>query len=186
MKNITLILTLLIILSSCGSKKGDYVTTRKSSKTSKHTTTRKTTSKKTSKSTPKSNTYSSKTVNNIVKNAKNYLGVKYKTAGTTKKGMDCSGLIYTAFGEEDVPMPRVSRDMAKRGTWIDVKGIKKGDLIFFATSTKSRNINHVGLVTEARTGYVKFIHASSSKGVIESLLSENYWYKAYVQARRVL
>ncbi|WP_375238276.1 C40 family peptidase [Aurantibacter sp.] len=177
MKKITLILTLLIILSSCGSRKSKHVNTRKSSKTTtKHNTKPKSTS----------TNYSSKTVNNIVSNAKVYLGVNYKTGGTTKKGMDCSGLIYTAFGEENIPIPRVSRDMAKKGTWIDVKAIKKGDLIFFATSKNSRNINHVGLVTESRTGYVKFIHSSSSKGVMESMLSERYWYLAYVQARRVL
>jgi cell wall-associated NlpC family hydrolase len=188
MKKITLILTLLIILSSCGSRKSSHVTTRKSSKTSKRVSTRKSTPKKETTKSQTTNTkmYSSKRVNNIVSNAKDYLGVKYKMAGTTKKGMDCSGLIYTAFGEENIPMPRVSRDMAKKGDWVDVKEIKKGDLIFFATSKNNRSINHVGLVTESRTGYVKFIHSSSSKGVMESLLSERYWYLAYVQARRVL
>ncbi len=186
MKKFTLLLTLLIILSSCGSRKSRHVNTRKSNKTTKRVSA-KNTRKSTTKSPKNSKkNYSSKTVNNIIGNAKDYLGVKYKYGGTTKKGMDCSGLIYTAFGKENVPMPRVSKDMSKTGTWINVKAIKKGDLIFFATNKKSRNINHVGLVTEARTGYVKFIHSSSSKGVMESLLSERYWYLAYVQARRVL
>jgi len=175
------------MLSSCGSRKSNHVRTKKTNQTTKRVATRKSTPKRTTRSsTKKTTTTSNKTVNNIISNARDYLGVKYKTAGTTKKGMDCSGLIYTAFGEEDIPMPRVSRDMAKSGTWVDVKGIQKGDLIFFATNKKSRNINHVGLVTEARPGYVKFIHSSSSKGVMESLLSERYWYLAYVQARRVL
>jgi cell wall-associated NlpC family hydrolase len=190
MKKITLILTLLIILSSCGSRKSSHVNTRKSSKTTKRVSSRKRTAKSsTRRKTTKPRTtssVSSKTVNNIVSNAKGYLGVKYRSGGTTKKGMDCSGLLYTAFGEEKVVLPRVSRDMAKKGDWIDVKAIKKGDLIFFATNKSNRKINHVGLVTEARIGYVKFIHSSSSKGVMESLLSERYWYLAYVQARRVL
>ena len=186
MKKITLILTLLIVLSSCGSRKSKHVNTRKTSKTTKSITTRKTTTKHNTKPKYTSTNYSSKTVNNIVSNAKTYLGVKYRTGGTTKSGMDCSGLLYTAFGEENIQLPRVSRDMAKKGTWIDVKAIKKGDLVFFATGKNNRSINHVGLVTESRTGYVKFIHSSSSKGVMESMLSERYWYLAYVQARRVL
>ena len=47
-------------------------------------------------------------------------------------------------------------------------------------------VNHVGIVTNVRTGNVEFIHASSSRGVIISSLAEKYWYFAFVQARRVL
>ena len=107
--------------------------------------------------------------------------------GTTKSGMDCSGLLYTAFKKEAVNLPRTSGQMATEGKWVDVKKVQKGDLLFFATNKKTgRKINHVGLVTESRTGYVKFIHSTSSRGVIESELSEKYWYFAFVQARRVL
>jgi len=135
-------------------------------------------------------TKTSKTINpkaaDIINYANTFEGVKYKYGGTTKKGMDCSGLIYVAFNENDVALPRVSTDMATSGQWVDLKKVKEGDLLFFATKKNSRTINHVGLVTSARLGNVEFIHATTSKGVITSNLAERYWYFAFVQARRVL
>ena len=100
--------------------------------------------------------------------------------------MDCSGLIYTAFKEEAVAIPRVSSAMAKSGNWIDLKEVKEGDLLFFATKKNNRSVNHVGLVTYSNTGNVEFIHSTTSSGVIVSNLAERYWYFAFVQARRVL
>jgi probable lipoprotein NlpC len=122
----------------------------------------------------------------IVANALNYKGVKYKFGGTTKRGMDCSGVIYVAFGEENFQLPRISRDMAKRGKKISLNKAKKGDLLFFKTSKSRRGINHVGLVVSNKNGQIRFIHATSSRGVIVSSLSEKYWKKAFVKATKVL
>ena len=173
MKKIILILILSICFASCNSSK--RVVTKKS-KTTK-------TSKK-SNSSPTAAT--SKTVVNIIKHAKSFEGTRYKYGGTTKKGMDCSGLIVTAFKKEDILLPRTTADLSKRGDWIDVKEVKEGDLLFFATKKNNRKVNHVGIVTSSRPGHVEFIHASSSRGVMISNLAERYWYQAYVQARRVL
>ena len=64
--------------------------------------------------------------------------------------------------------------------------MKPGDLLFFATAGGSR-VSHVGIVHDiGNDGEVKFIHASTSKGVIISSLNENYWNKAYLHAQRVL
>ncbi|MGK0325366.1 MAG: cell wall-associated NlpC family hydrolase [Polaribacter sp.] len=122
----------------------------------------------------------------IVVNALKYKGVKYKFGGTTKRGMDCSGLIYVAFGKENFQLPRVSRDMAKRGHNISLRKAQKGDLLFFKTSKSRRSINHVGLIVSNKKGQIRFIHATSSKGVIISSLSEKYWKKAFVKATKVL
>jgi len=173
MKKIILSLFLSAFLISCNSSK--RVVTKKS-KTTKTT--------KTSSSTPSNAT--SKKIVNIINHAKSFKGTRYKYGGTTKKGMDCSGLIVTAFKKEDVLLPRTTADLSKRGDWIDVKKVKEGDLLFFATSKNNRRINHVGIVTSSRPGHVEFIHASSSRGVMISNLAERYWYLAYVQARRVL
>jgi cell wall-associated NlpC family hydrolase len=62
--------------------------------------------------------------------------------------------------------------------------INKGDLVFFVT--RGRSISHVGLVTEVSNGDVKFIHSSTSQGVIVSSLSEDYWAKRFTHASRVL
>ncbi len=122
----------------------------------------------------------------IVDFAQQFTGVRYKYGGTTKQGMDCSGLIQTSYKSESVVLPRTTNDLAKTGDWIDLKEVKKGDLVFFATKKNSRKVNHVGIVTYADKDDVEFIHASSSKGVMTSRLKNRYWYFAFVQARRVL
>jgi hypothetical protein len=122
----------------------------------------------------------------LIKNAEKYQGTRYKHGGTTKKGMDCSGLIRTIFKEENIPLPRASHEMAKRGEWIALKEIKVGDLLFFTTKKRNPRINHVGLVTTIKGDTITFIHATTSQGVITSKLTEKYWLLAFVQARRVL
>ncbi|WP_343330760.1 C40 family peptidase [Polaribacter staleyi] len=142
----------------------------------------KTAVKKTTKPTTKPTTK----VDRIVSNALKYKGVRYKFGGTTKKGMDCSGVVYVAFDSENVQLPRISRDMAKRGEKISLSKVKKGDLLFFRTSKSKRSINHVGLVVSHTKGQIKFVHATTSRGVIVSNLSEKYWKKAFVKATTIL
>jgi cell wall-associated NlpC family hydrolase len=125
-------------------------------------------------------------VDRIVANALKYNGVRYKFGGTTKRGMDCSGVVYVAFGSQNIQLPRVSRDMAKRGKKISLSKVKKGDLLFFRTNNSRRNINHVGLVISHKRGQIRFIHATSSRGVIVSSLAEKYWKKAFVKATKIL
>ncbi|MCB0423304.1 MAG: C40 family peptidase [Flavobacteriaceae bacterium] len=137
-----------------------------------------------SKSTTENNT--SVLAEKIIETAKEYEGTRYKYGGTTKKGMDCSGLVTTVYNTENIKLPRTTGELSTTGDWVDLKEVKKGDLLFFATRRNSRTVNHVGIVTEARIGYVEFIHASTSAGVIISSLSEKYWYFAFVQARRIL
>ncbi|RZJ66276.1 MAG: NlpC/P60 family protein, partial [Flavobacterium sp.] len=84
-------------------------------------------------------------------------------------------------------LPRSSHEMAKVGEVLDFKDIKKGDLIFFKNNPKKRSINHVGIVTEVtEEGEVKFIHSSSSNGVVVSSMNEPYYDRTYVQANRVI
>lgn len=122
----------------------------------------------------------------IINYAKQFNGVSYKYGGTTKNGMDCSGLVSTVFKSEGVLLPRSSKDMAAIGNWVDVKDVEKGDLLFFATKRNSRKINHVGLVTNVRPGFIEFIHSTVNAGVIYSNLAERYWHFAFIQARRIL
>lgn len=160
----------LAVLTSCGSSK----------KVSK----RKTVSNKSSKTTTV--VKPSEKAKAIIDFAKEFEGVRYKYGGTTRRGMDCSGLIYISFLEHGVSIPRISSDMAKQGEWVDIKTIRPGDLVFFATKKNSRKVNHVGLVTKVRGDDFQFIHSTTSKGVITSSIKERYWYLAYVQARRLL
>ena len=122
----------------------------------------------------------------IINEAKKYNGVRYKYGGSDKRGMDCSGLVTTAFESENITLPRTTTALSTSGNWIDLKTVQEGDLLFFATRKNSRKVNHVGLVTKVKKDHVEFIHSTTSKGVITSRLSERYWYLAFVQARRIL
>ena len=106
-------------------------------------------------------------VNNLIRKATDNIGVKYKAGGTTKNGYDCSGLVFTTFESENIKLPRPSYEQAKIGKIIKVNDAQKGDLIFFKTN-KSKQINHVGLITEVNSNEIKFVHSSTSKGVIIS------------------
>ncbi len=115
------------------------------------------------------------------------LGVKYKYAGTTKAGFDCSGLMYTIFNSENISLPRNSFQQSKIGIVLNPKRdqAQKGDLIFFKTN-KNKEINHVGIVIEATDEEIKFIHSSTSRGVIISSTREPYYKKTFVQINRIL
>lgn len=128
----------------------------------------------------------SRSINDVLKDAEKYIGAPYKFGGNTSSGFDCSGFTVKVFEENDFSLPRRSSDQAEAGKKIDIKDVKPGDLLFFATAGGSR-VSHVGIVHDIGSdGEVKFIHASTSKGVIISSLNEKYWNKAYLHAQRVL
>lgn len=114
------------------------------------------------------------------------IGAPYKMAGITKSGFDCSGLVYTTFGQFDIKLPRTSYDQAKTGINLgkNISKAQRGDLIFFKTNNSSR-INHVGIVTETNDDEIKFIHSSTSRGVIISSTRESYYQKSFVQLNRI-
>ena len=122
----------------------------------------------------------------IIKNAHKELGVPYKSGGTSSKGFDCSGLIVTLFKHQDIILPHNSLQLSKKGSVLNLKKDKiiKGDLVFFSNN-KEKTINHVGLVIEATIDEIKFIHFSTSKGVIVSSTKEPYYKKSFVQANRM-
>lgn len=157
-------------------EKGIYVYEEKESK---KISSKKSHRKKTSKnnSIPDLNT-------KIVKDALENIGVPYRLGGTNKKGMDCSGLVFSTYENYDIRLPRTSIDMSRHGKQIKVKDALPGDLIFF--STNGRNvINHVGIITEINDNKISFVHASTSKGVIISSTNEDYYNDAFVQINRV-
>lgn len=125
--------------------------------------------------------------NQVVNNAMEFEGTRYRGGGTTKAGMDCSGMVYATFQIFDTTLPRSSHEMAKIGKEIKLSEVKKGDLLFFKNNRRRNVINHVGLVTEVTPeGEVKFLHSSTSSGVIVSSMNEAYHARTFVQASRVI
>ncbi|MDN3674310.1 NlpC/P60 family protein [Flavobacterium branchiarum] len=130
-------------------------------------------------------THGSDLLNQLVLNATENVGVRYRSGGTTRSGFDCSGLMVTTFGSFDIKLPRSSIEQSRIGVKIASEEAKKGDLIFFKTNGR-RQINHVGMVIEANDGEIKFIHSSVHRGVIVSSTKEAYYERNFTQVNRVL
>ena len=126
-------------------------------------------------------------VDRVIHSARAFIGTPYKYGGTTRAGMDCSGLLMNSFQAIQLNLPRTSEAQSKVGTEVKMKDLQPGDLVFFATGNKKRKITHVGLVTEVNGhNEVKFIHASSSLGVVETNIYADYYQKRFRVARRVI
>lgn len=177
----------IIVLASCSSNKR-VVTSKSPSSKSKTYTTKKTipSNNDNGEITPSNDVVvvSTSVTNKIIRKALSYKGTKYKYGGTSKSGMDCSGLMFTSFKSGNIVLPRTSIAQSKKGVKVSKAKAQKGDLIFFKTRGK-RSINHVGLVVSVDYRDVKFIHSSSSRGVMISSLREGYWSNAFSQIRRI-
>jgi probable lipoprotein NlpC len=123
----------------------------------------------------------------VIATARTFTGTPYKWGGTTRVGMDCSGLTCNAYRSIELELPRTADSQATVGKKVKRKKLTPGDLVFFATGKKKRQITHVGIVTVVNgNNDVKFIHASTSLGVVETNLYSDYYIKRYRKARRII
>lgn len=150
-------------------------TPKPTSKTTTSTTPKPTTTApKTTTTAPKATESSapSGTIAKVVSNAKSLLGVRYVYGGASKSGVDCSGLIYYAYRNAGISVPRTSRDYGSFGTKVSLSNIKAGDVV--AMDTRPRDgktmITHVGLYI----GGGQMIHASSSLGKVVTTSLNRY------------
>lgn len=125
-------------------------------------------------------------IEKIISYALDLQGTKYKYGGNSPEGFDCSGLVYTSFLNENIELPRSSRDMALKGEPLSLHDVNVGDLLFFITDRKRKIINHVGLIVEVVAGNIFFIHSTTSRGVVISSMTEDYWSKHFITARRMI
>ena len=121
----------------------------------------------------------------LINVASDNLGTSYRSGGTTPAGFDCSGLMYSTFKKFDITLPRSSYEMAEAGKQIDLDKAKKGDLIFFINRGQHR-INHVGMIVEVNGDEIKFIHSSTTGGVMISSLKESYYERTFKQINRII
>ena len=105
--------------------------------------------------------------------------VPYRIGGSGMNGIDCSGFVKGIVKNTyQVELPRTSREQADFSTSISKDELTEGDLVFFNTRG---GISHVGMYLNNN----KFVHASTSNGVIISDLNETYWKKRFVKAGRI-
>ncbi|MEJ1223272.1 C40 family peptidase [Sediminicola sp. 1XM1-17] len=185
-------LALLFLIASCGSSKSTTVThVERSVKVPRTSVTVPNVNEEISlsNSTEMAEARSEASFNfadRLINTALEYSGVRYKYGGTSKDGLDCSGLMLITFGEHNYNLPRSSSQMALEGQKVKLNEVTKGDLLFFCTGRRNRKINHVGMVVTTEGDEIKFIHSSTSRGVIVSSMREGYWNSAFVKATRVL
>jgi len=108
------------------------------------------------------------------------IGIRYKAGGTTPAGFDCSGFTQYVFRQLNIELPRDSRSQAALGEKVDTQNLRAGDLVFF--NTNGKGVSHVGIYV----GDGKFAHSSLSKGITITALSDRYYSKRYMFARRVI
>lgn len=169
------IIFMLFILASCAgnkkissSKSYDSPTKRERKATSKY-------EKKTDRR-----------VETIIETARSFTGTPYRWGGTSRAGMDCSGLLVTSFRSADIDLPRTTSEQVRVGRGIRLYELQPGDLVFFAAKKRNPNkVTHVGMVTEVRDKRnVRFIHASTKLGVTENNIYSDYYRKIFIKARR--
>lgn len=122
----------------------------------------------------------------LLAEAESYLGTPYRYGGTTRRGIDCSAFVLSVFGTAmGMSLPRVAAAQAQEGERVSKEDLRKGDLLFF--SRGGGRISHVGIVHDIdENGEVQFIHASTSRGVMISPLTDKYWGPKYRFAKRII
>lgn len=120
----------------------------------------------------------------LYKEIKTWLGTPYSGGGHTKQvGTDCSGFVMEIYlTVYNIALERRgSLQYSKNCTPIEKSELREGDLVFFHGGSGDR-ITHVGLYLKNN----KFVHASSSRGVVVSDLTHKYYVDHYYSAGRVL
>lgn len=111
-----------------------------------------------------------------------WLSVPYRGGGNSKKGTDCSGLTSQLY--KKVYHKKLQRSSDEQRTKdcrkVSKGNLREGDLVFFHNGKKKRVATHVGVYLKDN----KFIHASTSRGVIISSLHEDYYRKHWLGGGR--
>lgn len=110
---------------------------------------------------------------------RNWIGIPYRWGGTSRRGIDCSAFTQQFVRETmGIELPRATAGQQYEGVPVSRGELRPGDLVFF----RRGGTRHVGVFV----GEDEFIHASTSRGVIVSSLSDSYWSRTYWMARRIL
>lgn len=111
-----------------------------------------------------------------------WIGVPYRSGGNSKRGTDCSGLTYQIYKKiYRMEIPRNTEDLKRECRKVSKRNLQEGDLLFFSSNRSKREVAHVGIYL--KNG--KFVHASTSRGVIVSSLNEDYYTRHWISGGRL-
>lgn len=128
----------------------------------------------------KSGIWNSETITKMGVILQEYLGMPYQGTSEYQTGIDCSRFTSEVYRRYDrIKLPRTARDQSQIGQKVQRSKLSYGDLVFFKTN-RSGGVSHVGIYV----GFDRFIHASSSRGVVIDPLNSKYWSKRFLGARR--
>lgn len=123
------------------------------------------------------------TADDLIKTAKQFLGLPYLWAGVSGFGFDCSGFTSSVYAAHGIDIPRDSSVQAQHGTYIERENLKPGDLLFFAYNEGEGAVHHVGMYI----GDGKMIHSPNSSSTVKISMVETSGYgDSYHSARRYL
>lgn len=106
-------------------------------------------------------------------------GTPYRIGGLSQRGVDCSGFVHLTYRDLfGIDLPRSTGDQARLGAPVAAGQRQVGDLVFFRIN---RWTNHVGIYL----GQGRFMHASTSSGVMISGVDEPYWKARYWKTTRL-
>ena len=112
--------------------------------------------------------------------ARRQVGKRYRYGGATPEGFDCSGLVYYAYRQAGIPVPRTTKALFGSARPVRLSELQPGDLLFFKVSSYS--VSHVAIYA----GNGSFIHApSSGKRVSAASMDSPYWRERLVRAGRI-
>ena len=124
----------------------------------------------------------------VVEYGKRYLNTPYRYAASGPSSFDCSGYTSFVFRKFGYNLNASSAGQARQGEAINsTSELEVGDLVFFEGNSRNGRVGHVGIVSDIRKGgKFKFIHASTSNGVIISSSDEPYYRTRYLRGGRVI
>lgn len=113
----------------------------------------------------------------VVARAQRFLGAPYTWGGQSPNGVDCSGFVHEVFRLSGHQLPRLADEQFAQT--LEIEEPQPGDLVFFSTYLPGPS--HVGISLGGRD----FLHASSTRGVIQASLEDDYFKSRYLGSRRL-
>lgn len=120
--------------------------------------------------------------NEWVQASSTWRGAPYRDGGTTREGVDPSGLVQQIYKEvRNQDIPRTTAEQWDKSISTGDGQLQPGDLVFFNTRRIfGDETTHVGLIVGNRV----FVHASTAMGVNYGSLDDAYWSKRFTGSRR--